>query len=111
MTDFDITPPDAEVAAAARTRQDRLTKPPGSLGRLEDLSVWVASCQGVCPPRQFQRPRFPWHLPWRSAHPIATGVSGLRIDLGGRVSGEEAWSPDRTRGLAPDSNLFAFYNL
>jgi nicotinate-nucleotide--dimethylbenzimidazole phosphoribosyltransferase len=34
-----------------------LTKPPGSLGRLEDLSVWVASCQGVCPPRQFARPR------------------------------------------------------
>ena len=58
MTEFpSITPPDPEVAAAARTRQDRLTKPPGSLGRLEDLSVWVASCQGVCPPRQFQRPR------------------------------------------------------
>ena len=58
MTDFDsITPPDPEVAAAARARQDRLTKPPGSLGRLEDLSVWVASCQGLCPPRQFQRPR------------------------------------------------------
>lgn len=57
MTEFNITAPDAEVATAARTRQDRLTKPPGSLGRLEDLSVWVASCQGVCPPRQFQRPR------------------------------------------------------
>ncbi len=58
MTDFEsITAPDPEVAAAARARQDRLTKPPGSLGRLEDLSVWVASCQGVCPPRQFQRPR------------------------------------------------------
>jgi len=58
VTDFpSITPPDTEVAAAARARQDRLTKPPGSLGRLEDLSVWVASCQGVCPPRQFQRPR------------------------------------------------------
>ena len=58
MTDFEsITAPDLEVAAAARARQDRLTKPPGSLGRLEDLSVWVASCQGVCPPRQFQRPR------------------------------------------------------
>jgi nicotinate-nucleotide--dimethylbenzimidazole phosphoribosyltransferase len=52
-----ITAPDTEVAAAARARQDRLTKPPGSLGRLEDLSVWVASCQGVCPPRQFDRPR------------------------------------------------------
>ena len=57
MTGFDITPPDADVAAAARARQDRLTKPPGSLGRLEDLSVWVAACQGVCPPRQFARPR------------------------------------------------------
>ncbi len=58
MTEFpSITRPDPEAAAAARARQDRLTKPPGSLGRLEDLSVWVASCQGVCPPRQFQRPR------------------------------------------------------
>jgi nicotinate-nucleotide--dimethylbenzimidazole phosphoribosyltransferase len=52
-----ITAPDPEVAAAARARQARLTKPPGSLGRLEDLSVWVAACQGVCPPRQFGRPR------------------------------------------------------
>jgi len=57
VTDCEITPPDADVAAAARARQDRLTKPPGSLGRLEDLSVWVAACQGVCPPRQFQRAR------------------------------------------------------
>jgi nicotinate-nucleotide--dimethylbenzimidazole phosphoribosyltransferase len=58
MTEFPaVEAPDQEVAAAARARQHRLTKPPGSLGRLEDLSVWVASCQGVCPPRQFQRPR------------------------------------------------------
>jgi nicotinate-nucleotide--dimethylbenzimidazole phosphoribosyltransferase len=57
VTEFEITAPDSDVAAAARARQDRLTKPPGSLGRLEDLSVWVAACQGVCPPRQFQRPR------------------------------------------------------
>jgi len=52
-----ITPPDADAAAAARRRQDTLTKPPGALGRLEDLSVWVASCQGDCPPRQFARAR------------------------------------------------------
>jgi nicotinate-nucleotide--dimethylbenzimidazole phosphoribosyltransferase len=52
-----VVSPDAAVAAAARARQDRLTKPRGSLGRLEDLSVWVASCQGVCPPRQFERAR------------------------------------------------------
>jgi len=58
MTGFDaITPPDADSAVEARARQDRLTKPSGSLGRLEDLAVWVSSCQGVCPPRQFQRAR------------------------------------------------------
>jgi len=58
MTEFDdVAPPDGRVAAAARRRQDLLTKPRGALGRLEDLSVWVASCQGHCPPRQFERAR------------------------------------------------------
>jgi nicotinate-nucleotide--dimethylbenzimidazole phosphoribosyltransferase len=60
MTDSDfprIVAPDDAAAAAARERQKSLTKPPGSLGRLEDLSVWVAACQGVCPPRQFERTR------------------------------------------------------
>jgi nicotinate-nucleotide--dimethylbenzimidazole phosphoribosyltransferase len=52
-----ITPPDPTAAAAARARQDTLTKPRGALGRLEDLSVWIASCQGHCPPRQFERAR------------------------------------------------------
>jgi nicotinate-nucleotide--dimethylbenzimidazole phosphoribosyltransferase len=79
VTDFDITPPDAEVAAAARTRQDRLTKPPGSLGRLEDLSVWVASCQGVCPPRQFQRPRV---VVFAGDHGVtASGVSAYPAEV------------------------------
>ncbi len=53
----EITPPDGRVAAAARRRQDLLTKPQGALGRLEDLSVWVSSCQGHCPPQQFERAR------------------------------------------------------
>jgi nicotinate-nucleotide--dimethylbenzimidazole phosphoribosyltransferase len=52
-----VDPPDPDIAVAARARQKRLTKPSGSLGRLEDLSVWVASCQGLCPPRQFERAR------------------------------------------------------
>lgn len=52
-----VSPPDADAAATARARQDTLTKPRGALGRLEDLSVWVASCQGHCPPRQFERAR------------------------------------------------------
>ncbi len=58
MTGFDdIAPPDGRVAAAARRRQDLLTKPRGALGRLEDLSVWVSACQGHCPPRQFEHAR------------------------------------------------------
>lgn len=52
-----VSPPDAGAAAAARARQDTLTKPRGALGRLEDLSMWVAACQGHCPPRQFERAR------------------------------------------------------
>jgi nicotinate-nucleotide--dimethylbenzimidazole phosphoribosyltransferase len=52
-----VAPPDADAAEAARARQGTLTKPSGALGRLEELSVWVSSCQGVCPPRQFARAR------------------------------------------------------
>lgn len=50
-------PPDADVRAQAQARQLLLTKPTGALGRLEELSVWAAACQGVCPPRVFERPR------------------------------------------------------
>jgi len=49
--------PDADAAAAARARQARLVKPPGALGRLEELSVWVAAVQRRCPPQDFARPR------------------------------------------------------
>jgi nicotinate-nucleotide--dimethylbenzimidazole phosphoribosyltransferase len=41
-----IQPLDAEAAAAAQTRQNTLTKPPGSLGRLEELSVRLAGIMG-----------------------------------------------------------------
>jgi nicotinate-nucleotide--dimethylbenzimidazole phosphoribosyltransferase len=52
-----VSPPDAQAEEDARARQDTLTKPHGALGRLEDLSVWIAACQGQCPPRQFERAR------------------------------------------------------
>lgn len=45
-----IRPADAEAMAAARQRQARLTKPPGSLGALEELSVRLAGLAGACPP-------------------------------------------------------------
>jgi len=42
----DLPPPDADARGAAQARQARLTKPPGSLGRLEELAVWMAGWQG-----------------------------------------------------------------
>jgi len=43
--------PDAEVRRAAAARLAALATPPGALGRLGDLAVWWAACQGVVPPR------------------------------------------------------------
>ena len=45
-----VGPLHAAAMAEARARQDRLTKPRGALGRLEDLSVQLAGIAGVCPP-------------------------------------------------------------
>jgi nicotinate-nucleotide--dimethylbenzimidazole phosphoribosyltransferase len=42
---------DANAADAAALRQQTLTKPPGSLGRLEELAVWLARWQGRAMPR------------------------------------------------------------
>jgi nicotinate-nucleotide--dimethylbenzimidazole phosphoribosyltransferase len=45
-----IAGPDPVAIAAARERQASLTKPPGSLGVLEDVSVQLAGLAGACPP-------------------------------------------------------------
>jgi nicotinate-nucleotide--dimethylbenzimidazole phosphoribosyltransferase len=45
-----IGPLDAEAQNAARALHARLTKPAGSLGALEDLSVRLAGLAGACPP-------------------------------------------------------------
>jgi nicotinate-nucleotide--dimethylbenzimidazole phosphoribosyltransferase len=45
-----IRPLDAGAMTAARALQARLTKPAGSLGALEELSVRLAGLAGVCPP-------------------------------------------------------------
>ena len=57
---------DEEAAAIARERQAQLTKPAGSLGRLEDLAVWLAP-----------EIRPPWIGPTRPSLP-ATTVSRAR---------------------------------
>lgn len=48
-----VGPLDAVAMRAARERQEQLTKPPGSLGRLENLAVSLAGITGQ------ERPRFP----------------------------------------------------
>jgi nicotinate-nucleotide--dimethylbenzimidazole phosphoribosyltransferase len=45
-----IKPLDENAMAAARARQDILTKPAGSLGRLEELSIQIAGIQGKARP-------------------------------------------------------------
>ncbi len=50
-----VVAPSVEAAEAALARHALLTKPAGSLGRLEELSAWLCSVQGVCPPRPLER--------------------------------------------------------
>lgn len=47
----DLPGPDEAASAAAAAREPQLTKPPGALGRLEELSGWLARWQGAHPPR------------------------------------------------------------
>jgi len=47
----DLPGPDLAAAKAAKAREPQLTKPQGSLGRLEKLAAWTAVWQGHYPPR------------------------------------------------------------
>lgn len=66
----EVPAPDEQAHRQAVARQAQLTKPPGSLGRLEELGVWIAACQGVCPPRPFTRPRV---VVFAGDHGVAAG--------------------------------------
>ncbi|MRH92995.1 nicotinate-nucleotide--dimethylbenzimidazole phosphoribosyltransferase [Nocardia sp. SYP-A9097] len=75
--------PDAGVLAAAQGRQLELTKPAGALGRLETLGNWVAACQGVCPPKQFERARV---VVFAGDHGVAAhGVSAYPSEVTGQM--------------------------
>jgi nicotinate-nucleotide--dimethylbenzimidazole phosphoribosyltransferase len=51
MACIELPAADGEAAAAAIARDAMLTKPPRSLGRLEDTVFWLAQWQGRNPPR------------------------------------------------------------
>ena len=50
-----IALPDPQAAKAARERVDQLTKPLGSLGRIEDLAVRLCTMSGGIPKHAFER--------------------------------------------------------
>src|SRR5262245_22863638 len=62
-----IGPLDEAAMSAARELQGRLTKPAGSLGRLEDLAIRLAGLAGTCPPP----------VPARTAVAIFAGDHGV----------------------------------
>ena len=67
-----VRPPDDEATRAARSHLDTLTKPPGSLGKFEELGAWWCGTTGF-PPKPIARPRL---ITFAGDHGVtAAGVS------------------------------------
>lgn len=70
--------PDASALDAARARNGVLTKPPGALGRLEDLAIWYAGWRGDARP-QFLSPQI---VIFAGNHGVAArGVSAFPAEV------------------------------
>ena len=70
--------PHTDAAAEAAAREPQLTKPPGSLGRLEELAAWLAAWQGRHPPRVDK----PWALVFAGNHGVVgRGVSAFPAEV------------------------------
>ncbi len=81
----EITPPDDHARSAAIALHAKLIKPAGSLGRLEELGVWIAGCQGQSPPRPFTRPRV---VVFAGDHGVAAkGVSAYPAEVTAQLLG------------------------
>ncbi|PTC00087.1 nicotinate-nucleotide--dimethylbenzimidazole phosphoribosyltransferase, partial [Thalassospira xiamenensis] len=69
---------DAEAQAAVSTREPQLTKPAGALGRMEDISLWLAGWQGNSRPNM-TRPRV---TVFAGSHGVcAQGVSAFPAEV------------------------------
>ncbi|ONI87271.1 nicotinate-nucleotide--dimethylbenzimidazole phosphoribosyltransferase [Saccharothrix sp. ALI-22-I] len=78
-----VEPPSEDARSQAIARHGVLTKPAGSLGKLEELGVWVAACQDKCPPRPFTRPRV---VVFAGDHGVAKhGVSAYPPEVTGQM--------------------------
>ncbi len=70
--------PDLAAGSAAEARQRDLLKPPGSLGRLEEIAVWLATWQGRPSPR-IERPHI---AVFAGTHGVAArGVSAYPAEV------------------------------
>ncbi|MDO4632118.1 MAG: nicotinate-nucleotide--dimethylbenzimidazole phosphoribosyltransferase [Corynebacterium sp.] len=118
-----VVAPNANTASQARDFQLTLTKPTGSLARLEDLGVWLSACQDQIPPKKITQPRlvvfagdhgiaakgvspYPKEVSMQMAANIAAGGAGVNAianesGIGIRVADvsldHDADSPDRVR--------------
>jgi nicotinate-nucleotide--dimethylbenzimidazole phosphoribosyltransferase len=80
-----IVPTDPAVAAAARARIDALTKPVGSLGRLEDLAVRLCAIADGVPAHVYERRLI---LIGAGDHGVAAdGVSAYSADVTAQMVG------------------------
>ncbi|WP_340537347.1 nicotinate-nucleotide--dimethylbenzimidazole phosphoribosyltransferase [Nocardioides sp. GXZ039] len=78
----DLPGPDLDAAAAVRERDARLTKPPGSLGRVEDVVEWLAAWQRRPRPR-LETPRM---CVFAGSHGVVEqGVSAFPAEVTGQM--------------------------
>jgi nicotinate-nucleotide--dimethylbenzimidazole phosphoribosyltransferase len=78
-----IRPLDAAARAAALARQAQLLKPPGALGRLEEVAVWVAGVTG----RERPAPRTRVVIAAADHGVVAEGVSAFPQEVTGQMLG------------------------
>jgi nicotinate-nucleotide--dimethylbenzimidazole phosphoribosyltransferase len=75
---LDLPDGDESAVAAATLRQDSLTKPQGSLGRLEEIVAWLARWQGRARP-ELQKV---WVIVFAGSHGVtAQGVSAYPAEV------------------------------
>ena len=79
--------PVPEAAEGARARDGMLTKPPGSLGRLEELAIWYAGWRGAARPR-LEAPQI---LIFAGNHGVtAQGISAFPAEVTAQMVGNFA---------------------
>ena len=79
-----VSAPSASARNRAAERLAALATPPGALGRLGEVGVWIAACQGQVPPVQLDRVRL---VIFAGDHGVAAhGVSAFPPEITGAMA-------------------------